>query len=80
MDLIDGRLDLRKLTQQDATLLQEWVSDSYVIIPRVVPEKLLAPAWRIWSGLTEVTARTYVMTFTASDVSFRGAGKFRQRA
>jgi hypothetical protein len=44
MDLIDGRLDLRKLTQEDAGLLQEWVSDGYVIMPRVVPETLPAPA------------------------------------
>gem|GEM_PF-1169282 len=44
MDLIDGRLDLGKLTPEDAQLLRQWVTDGYVILPRAVPEKLLAPA------------------------------------
>lgn len=44
MDLIDGRLDLGKLTSPEAALLRRWVMDGYVILRGAVPEKLLAPA------------------------------------
>jgi hypothetical protein len=44
MDLIDGRVELGKLTPQEAALLWQWVTDGYVILPRAVPEDLLAPA------------------------------------
>jgi phytanoyl-CoA hydroxylase len=44
LDLIDGRVDLGKLTAQEASLLRRWVTDGYVILPKAVPEDLMAPA------------------------------------
>jgi hypothetical protein len=44
MDMVDGRLELGKLTPQEAALLWRWVTDGYVILPKAVPENLLAPA------------------------------------
>jgi hypothetical protein len=44
MDVIDGRLNLGRITEPEYKLLKKWVTDGYVILPNAVPEQLLAPA------------------------------------
>jgi hypothetical protein len=69
MDLIDGRLEFSKLTLHEAALLRQWVTDGYVILPRAVPEEVLAPA-------LEDLERAYRGELPDLRFDIQGAGRF----